>query len=321
MKVIRPYQPCPSSAFNSTLVIGNFDAVHKGHQYIINEAYNIAKRSNTTLSLLTFEPHPIVALGYQTSNMRIIPFTEKLRHLANLNIDFLFIQKFNHAFSKITAIDFIKFILIDQLKIKHLVVGDNFTFGFKRQGNIHTITDIAKDLHFQFTAIPLLKSDKEIYSSSNIRKFLQNGELQQANQILNYNYYITGRVIRGQQLGKKLGFPTANLFLKDILCPLRGVYIVKVYIDSNPQIYYGVANLGDKPTFNELKDVLEVHILDFNQDIYGKKLKVELLEYLRPSKKFNSIKELILQIQDDIKLANQIKNNSLCNNSYSNNHP
>jgi len=307
MRIVRNYQLYSPDEQNCTLIIGNFDAVHKGHQHILNEAKTIGKLHNANkTALLTFEPHPTLVVRKSDENIRILPLSEKIRHLQNAGVEILFLQRFSRNFANLSAAEFFKEVLVDKLKVKHLVVGQNFRFGINKEGNTQTLKDLGKQYGIGVTILDLLGTSNNNYSSSQIRDYLKKGEIESVNRVLGYNYYITGRVIKGESRGKSIGFPTANIALKSILPPLPGVYLVKVYIDAGSKTYYGVANIGGAPTFAKTTSLLEVHIFDFNEQIYGKKVKVELLKYIRAQQKFNNINELILQIQKDVKFAKKI---------------
>jgi riboflavin kinase/FMN adenylyltransferase len=307
MRIVRSYQLYSPDEQNYTLIIGNFDAVHKGHQHILNEAKAIGKLHNANkITLLTFEPHPAVVIKKSDENIRILPLSEKIRHLQNAGVEILFLQRFSRNFATLSAADFFKEVLVDKLEVSHLVVGQNFRFGINKEGDTQTLKNLGKQYNIGITILDLLGTDNNNYSSSQIRDYLKKGEIESANKILGYNYYITGRVIKGESRGKSIGFPTANIALKNILSPLPGVYLVKVYIDAGSKTYYGVANIGGAPTFAKTASLLEVHIFDFNEQIYGKKVRVELLKYIRTQQKFNNINELILQIQKDVKFAKKI---------------
>lgn len=304
MQIIRHFQHCPPSALGSTLVIGKFDAIHLGHQYVIGEALKNAKSCGQKLAILTFKPHPAAFFKPECDSICILPFAEKIKRLAALSVDFLFIQRFNQEFAALSAVDFVGNILVDQLKIKHLIVGEDFAFGAKREGNINTARQLAIQFDFKITTLPLYGTEQQ-HSSSQIRNYLSRGEIDHASKLLGYNYYLAGRVIHGAERGKTIGCPTANITLNHVFKPLFGVYCVRISIACDPRICYGVANLGAKPTFDENTCLLEVHIFDFDLEIYGKKLKVELLRYIRPQQKFASIEELKAQIGRDINEARQ----------------
>ncbi len=308
MRIVRNYKLCPESEHNCTIIIGNFDAVHKGHQRIISASKIIARHhdhKDSKTAVLTFEPHPVTVIKKNTENIRILPLTEKIKRLANIGVEVLFIQKFNQDFANFSAVDFVKEVLVDNLKASHLVVGQNFRFGVNKEGDAQTLKDLGVQHGFGVSILDLLKTSVDTYSSSQIRHYLKNADIERTNNILGYNYYITGRVIKGDGRGKSIGFPTANVVLKNILSPMSGVYLAKVYIDGSSKTYYGVANIGDAPTFGKAEALLEAHILDFNEQIYGKKIKVELLRYIRPQQKFNNVDELILQIQKDVRFAKE----------------
>lgn len=323
MRIVRSYQLCSPNEYNCTVIIGNFDAVHKGHQHIITQAKAIAKlHNNSKVAILTFEPHPAVVVKKSNGNIRILPLSEKIRHLANAGIEVLFLQRFSQDFANLSAADFIKEVLVDKLKVAHLVVGQNFRFGANKAGDVQTLKDLGKKQGIGVSIIDLLETSIDTYSSSQIRHYLKNGDIESANRILGYNYYITGKVIKGDNRGKSIGFPTANIALKNILSPLDGVYLVKVYIDGRSKTYYGVANIGSAPTFDRADSLLEVHIFDFNEQIYGKKIRVELLKYIRSQQKFNNIDKLILQIQKDVRIAKEnIQTNASANYNFSGIYP
>lgn len=304
MKIICLHQSCPEEAYGSTLIIGKFDAIHRGHQHLVN----LAKSIGDKVSLLTFEPNPVLFFHPELRDNQILSFREKIMHLDKKGVEYVFIQKFDQEFSKLTAEEFVEDILIKKLKIANLIVGEDFAFGFKRGGDVHFLAKYQS--YFNLHVAGLQKFSGMQCSTSAIRNYIKNGDLDKASKLLGYRYYIAGKVIHGSKRGRQLGFPTANVKLANILHPNFGVYLVKVYIDGNTQkMYYGIANLGLKPTFNDTVPMLEVNIFDFAQDIYGKRLKVELLQFIRPQHKFNSVNELISQIGQDVKNAKIILSN------------
>jgi riboflavin kinase/FMN adenylyltransferase len=220
-------------------------------------------------------------------------------------LDILFIQTFDKGFSKITPEDFIEKILVNELKINCLVVGEDFRFGNNRSGTTKLINELAAKHGFEFKSISLLKFAQEIFSSSKIRELLSYGAIDEANNILGYKYFIKNTIIKGKQNGRKIGFPTANLSLENLYKPKRGVYTAIVEIEGRKEKYKSIANLGTRPTIDE-QELLEVHIFDFNEEIYGKKLKVYLNKYIRPQIKFKNLEELKTQIRIDVQKAKSL---------------
>jgi riboflavin kinase/FMN adenylyltransferase len=307
MQIIYDYLNCPKEAAASVVTLGNFDGIHKGHKAIISEAGKIARAIGAPLSVMTFEPHPISVFRPGADNFRLTNLEQKTKLLQQLGSDFLFVVNFDLNFSKITADLFIKDILAKSLKVRHIVIGYDFIFGFNKEGNA-TLLDAYKDeFNYGFTQIQAV-GDEEIYSSTKIRKNLTNGQLQNAAHMLDRNYSVSGRVIKGDNRGHAIGFPTINLDTGFFLRPKDGVYAVKVRIDDDNNKLNAVANIGTKPTFSGKKQELEVHIFDFNQNIYGHNVEVEFIQYIRNEIKFTNVDNLVAQIKEDCKIAYNILN-------------
>jgi riboflavin kinase/FMN adenylyltransferase len=281
------------------LAIGNFDGVHLGHQKIISQIKQIAKEKKLASAILTFEPHPISFFNpSRAKDFRITSLAEKLRIFKNLQIDYVIILPFNKKFSEILAVDFAQKILRDSLNSKHLIVGYDFTFGKNRGGNFQLL----EDLKFDLTEISAVKQDKNICSSSLVRKLISDGLMTDVNEILGKNFVVDGLVAEGQKLASQLGFPTANLLVKPhLIKPKFGVYKTRTFVPHLNKSFASITNFGVKPTINsENKPLFETHILDFDQKIYGKKISVEFIDFIRDEKKFSSIDELRLQIKQDL---------------------
>jgi riboflavin kinase/FMN adenylyltransferase len=275
--------------------IGNFDGVHLAHQNILQSLIGKAKALNTSSVVISFYPHPSYFFGKKHS--LINSFREKYNLLQQLGVDKLLLIHFDNNFANLSAKDFIEKILIKKLQTKHIIVGDDFRFGKNASGNIEMLRQ-----HIFATQISAKSINNNRISSSNIRNLLKNGNIQDANILLGYDFYLSGKVVSGKQLGKKIGVPTANINLKNRILPLSGVFIAKVIIDENE--FSGVVNIGLKPTIKDnLKSSVEMHIFDFNDNIYGKTIKIIPKEKLRDEQKFNSIDDLVLQIKKDILLA------------------
>ncbi len=299
---------------NSTIAIGNFDGVHKGHQAVIEKAKKISQNKKTKLGVLTFEPHPKCYFRKKYDFFRLTPLREKLEILKKKEIDFLINIRFNSKFLKKSAIDFIKLNLVNDLKVNTVVTGFDFVFGNKKVGNVNYLREyVDKTNVFEFFVVSEVRDKDNIeISSSNIRKFLRGGDLQNANNLLTRNWTISGSVIPGEKKARKIGFRTANI-KTNRYCNIRnGVYLVSVKISrSDEKKFFGIANFGIKPTFNKNNSLLEIHLFDFNNDIYHKRIRITFHKFIRDEKKFESIEKLKDQIIKDI---NQVKNDELLKN-------
>ena len=284
----------------SIILIGNFDGVHKGHQKLFLLAKKYKKKYSSKIGVLTFEPMPKMFFNKNLNNFRISNLKQKIDNLKNLNVDFLIIKKFDRKFSKIKSISFIKEILGKKLKPKFIFVSNNFRFGNKREGNVRQLIKFERMCGYKVVKPQPLLTNKKIASSSLVRILLQKGKLEKANKILNRNWSIVGKVQKGRQLGKKIGFPTANIDIKDYILACPGVYAVKVKKSDKNNYIKGIANLGYRPTFNGKKILLEVHLFNFSGNLYNKHLTVEFKKFIRKEKKFKNINQLKKQIKIDL---------------------
>ncbi len=288
---------------NSILLVGNFDGLHLGHQKLFNYAKKYKKKYKLKIGVVTFEPMPKMYFNKSIKNFRISNLNQKNMILQNLGIDFIVTKNFNRKFSKIKSNIFIKNILFKKLKAKYIFVSNNFRFGNKREGDVKQL--IQNENIFNFKIIkpkPLIKKNKVI-SSTLIRKLLINGNLNKANKLLNRNWSIEGIVEKGRQQGKKIGFPTCNIDIKDYVIAMPGVYAVRVNLKDKRQNLKGIANLGYRPTFKQKKILLEVHIFNFSGNLYNKHLSVEFRKFIRKEKKFKNVDQLKKQIKFDLKVA------------------
>ncbi len=292
---------------NSIILIGNFDGVHLGHQKLFSLAKKYKKKYLSNIGVLTFEPMPKMFFNKKLKNFRISSLEQKLNFLKNLKVDFIINKKFDKKFSKIKSINFIKTILGKRLKPKFIFVSNNFRFGNKREGNVRQLIQFQSKYSFKVIKPEPLLKNKKIVSSSLIRKFLQKGNLKKANQILNRDWSIYGKVQKGRQLGKKIGFPTANIDIKDYVLGCPGVYAIRVKIPTRDNYLSGIANLGYRPTFNGKKILLEAHLFNFSGNLYNKYLTVEFKKFIRKEKKFKNLDELRKQIKIDLLKAKKIK--------------
>lgn len=283
--------------------IGFFDGIHKGHQEVIETASKEAKERNMESAVITFHPHPSAVLRPSSEQIKYItPLEEKQRILQNMEIDRLYVINFTEELAALSPREFIKY-FITGLHIKHLVAGFDFTFGHKGAGNMDNIGKMAAG-KFSFTRINKVEFNDEKVSSTKIRQMFKTGKIHEINNLLGRNHQTKGKVISGAKRGRELGYPTANLHIyPDVLLPSRGIYAVKIFHKNIN--YLGLVSLGINPTFtpesNELK--LEVHLLDFDQDIYGEELTIEWHKFLRKEKKFKSAEELIEAMDQDVKIT------------------
>ncbi|WP_336128089.1 bifunctional riboflavin kinase/FAD synthetase [Mesoflavibacter sp. CH_XMU1422-2] len=288
---------------HTVLTIGTFDGVHIGHQKIIKRLVEISEIKNLTPSLLTFFPHPRMVLQKDANIKLINTIDEKKDILKQFGISNLVIKEFTKEFSRLTAEDFVKNILVDHLKAKHIIIGYDHHFGRNRNANIEDLKQFGKDFNFEVEEISKQDINDVAVSSTKIRAALQEGNIKIANTYLGYNFMLTGKVIDGKKLGQTINYPTANLHIEETykLIPKHGVYIVKSIIDNNT--VYGMMNIGHNPTVNGKHQTIETHFFDFNKDLYGQNLKIELLQRLRDEQKFNSVQELQSQLHIDKKNA------------------
>jgi len=283
------------------IAIGNFDGLHLGHQKVINEAKKKAKKNKLPFGIMTFEPVPVMFFNSKIKNHRINSLKQKRFQLKKYKIDFLIIIKFNKKFSSFTAERFIEKIINIKTKCKFLYVSKNFRFGYKRKGTIQILKKYEKLYNFKTLITKPLKKNEKIISSSLIRKKIISGRMQEANRLLNREWAIDGKVIKGQKRGRKIGFPTCNVKLNDYIIPRLGVYAVKVKGENFNK--KGIANIGFRPTFNGKKLLLETNIFGINKNLYNKSISISFRKFIRPEKQFKNLEHLKKQIKIDIKKA------------------
>ncbi|MEC7168860.1 MAG: bifunctional riboflavin kinase/FAD synthetase [Pseudomonadota bacterium] len=283
------------------LAIGNFDGVHLGHQKVIRQAKNKAKKNKIPFGIMTFEPIPVMYFDRKIKNHRINSLYQKKIQFKKLKIDFLIIVKFNEKFSKLTAKQFIEKIIFKKTNSKYLYVSENFKFGFKRKGNIKTLKKFEKKFKYKNLVTTPLKRSNKVISSTFIREKIRSGKIIEANKLLNRNWTIEGKVIKGQKRGRKIGFPTCNLKMGDYVIPKLGVYAVEVKIGNLTK--KGIANIGYRPTFKGKNLLLETNIFGINKNLYNKVISVSFTKFIRAEKKFKNLEHLKKQIKLDIKLA------------------
>jgi len=292
---------------DSIILIGNFDGVHLGHQKLLKLAKKHKKKYSIKIGVLTFEPMPKMFFNNQLKNFRISSLEQKINLLKKYNVNFIITKKFTKQFSKTKSVNFINQILGNKLNPKFIFVSNNFRFGNKREGDVKQLIKNENLYNYKIIKPTPLKINKKIASSSLIRSYLQNGKLDKANKLLNRKWSIKGKVQKGKQLGKKIGFPTANIDIKDYVLACPGVYAVRVKIQKSKNYIKGIGNLGYRPTFNEKKILLEVHLFNFSGNLYNKDLTVEFLKFIRKEKKFKNVDQLRKQIKIDLLIAKRTK--------------
>jgi riboflavin kinase/FMN adenylyltransferase len=294
----------PAAAHGHVIAIGNFDGVHLGHQRVIAAAAEQAATLGTQLSILSFSPNPRQFFQPDAPPSELMPIHVRARYLKELGINHLYVQQFDAEFSRLSPEQFLKDILQGQLHARHIVVGENFHFGYRRAGNIDYLRANAEHYGITVTAVQnVTSSDGIIYSSTNVRELLTAGDVRDAAKILGRPHEIEGPVEQGAGLARAMGFPTANMTLHRYHRPRYGVYAVRVLVEGYDEQLNGVANLGVRPTLDGLTELFEVHLFDFNAPLYGRTLRVELLDFIRPEHKFPSLDALKAQISLDVEAA------------------
>lgn len=289
--------PCDINA-PSVVTIGNFDGLHVGHQQLLKAVRDQATAINAVSTVILFEPQPLEFLRAENAPPRLMSLSEKLYGLQRLGIHRVGIIRFNRRFAVLTAVDFVRHILLKQLRTVAVWVGDDFRFGKDRQGNFSLLVELGNEYQFSVAQTPCFQLHGRRLASTWLREALSDANMLLATEILGHPYTIRGRVVHGQKLGRTIGFPTLNILFKH-LPAVTGVFVVRV-VGLATQPLMGVANIGIRPTVAGLQHRLEVHVFDWQGNAYGKKVDVLLLHRLREEKKFNSLDELKLNIQKDI---------------------
>ncbi|NRD72802.1 bifunctional riboflavin kinase/FAD synthetase [Shewanella sp. VB17] len=305
MELIRGINNILPAHHGCVLTIGNFDGVHRGHAEVISKLVEKARKLNVPATLMTFEPQPQEMFRGENAPARLSTLRDKIVLLEELGIDRLVCINFNARFAEMSAKDFIDTLLVKSLGVKYLVVGDDFCFGKERAGNFEMLRSAGEKHQFAVVSMQsFLLGDKRV-SSTEIRELLAKGKMEQARRLLGHPFTLCGRVAHGQKIGRTLGFPTANIALKRQVSPVRGVFAVTLYWD-NSDVYDGVANVGFRPTVNGQKCQLEVHIFDFDGDLYGRTVEVELVAKIRDEQPFQSLEALKTQINNDVNKAKDL---------------
>jgi riboflavin kinase/FMN adenylyltransferase len=303
-KLIRGLYNLPDAGEGCVATIGNFDGVHRGHQALIDRVTERAKAMNLSSVVVTFEPQPAEFFAKpEPAQPRLTRCREKFNALADCGVDKVMILHFDSKMANLSAADFVTRILCEGLNVKYLMVGDDFRFGKSRQGDFEFLKKAGEKYGFQVENISSVILENERISSTRVRNALLKGDHVLANKLLGHPYYMQGRIVHGAQRGRTIGFPTANIYLHRRVLPVQGVYSVRMYLDGKS--FAGVANVGIRPTVGGTRSLLEVHLFDFNQEIYGRQVRVEFCEKIRDEKRYESLDLLKVQIQKDAAQARE----------------
>jgi riboflavin kinase / FMN adenylyltransferase len=306
MKVYRGYQQVTGGGKPTIIAIGNFDGVHLGHQQVIGVARQEAKRLSGELFVFTFDPHPAKILAPQKAPPLLTSLEGKLQQFERLGVDHVIVQPFDTEFAQVSPLAFVEHILLDHLSAVAIVVGYDFTFGQKRAGTFEVLQAIAQPHNVLATRVEAFQVNGVTASSSKIRGFLLEGDPRAAAALLGRPFSLSGIVVHGQARGRTIGFPTANVQPREELIPSRGVYACLVAIQGDTRTYLAATNVGAAPTFANQTVTIEAHLLDTQQDLYGKTLTVEFIERIRAEQRFSGVDELQKQISRDIETARNI---------------
>ena len=299
MIIIKDINNIEKTTSNNCISIGNFDGMHKGHIELVKETVRIAKENNLVPTVLTFDQMPE---EYFKANdfFRLMEMSDKYKMFEKLGVEQVLVIPFDKSFSEINENIFIKEILIEKLSLKYLIVGKDFKFGYKRMGNIELLQKYSELGGYNLLSLDLVKISSDKISSRDIRILIRNGKIKEANQLLAVPFSLSGKVIHGEKRGRRLGYPTANIEIYKSY-PINGIFLVNILFEDKK--LFGLASWGNKPTFSGIDHVLEVNILDFESDIYGKQLKVIFIDKIRDQIKFDNQDELIEQMNKDKKTA------------------
>jgi len=309
MEIIKGIENLKRPFIHPVVTLGNFDGVHLGHQEIFKRVKEKASKIHGEGVVITFEPHPLKVLAPANFLPLLTPFRKKMILIEKSGIETVLCIEFSLAFSEISSSEFIESILVKKVRVKQVIIGYNYHFGKGQRGDAQTLKEAGKVFDFEVEVVEPLKVDQTIVSSSKIRDLVQRGEVEVASRLLGRDYPIFGKVVEGAKRGKTLGFPTANLEISDELYPKTGVYAVKVV--WHQEHFNGLANVGLNPTFSPQIGIrkerfsLEVHILNFHQEIYGEEIEVHFKKRIRDEVRFGSLSLLIEQIKKDIRYANE----------------
>ncbi len=296
---------------NSVVTIGNFDGVHRGHQAILQQLVSLARQHNATPTVITFEPHPEEYFLGEKAPPRLTSFSEKYALLKQFGIEQLCCLRFNQDLSSMTAAEFVQKILLEKVGTTQLIIGDDFRFGFQRQGDYQFLKTAGQQFGFEVTPTATVTHLQQRISSTRVRSAILEGDFDLANELMGHGFFLSGRVMHGDKRGRTLGFATANVSLGRRKSVLNGVYAVKGWVVGEKSLGHlkGVANVGIRPTVNGKQNRIEAHWFDFEGDLYSKKIRLQFIQKIRQEKKFDSLQQLTEQIKLDSEIARKILDN------------
>ncbi len=299
MQLIRGLHNLTQPLSASAVTIGNFDGIHLGHQKVLKQLKSVASRYGLLATVMIFEPQPIEYFAPDKAPKRLARFREKLAYLKSQQIDYLLCLKFDQRLALLSAEDFVEQILVAQLNVRHLVIGDDFRFGRNRAGNFDLLQTLGQQYDFVVENADTLLIDGARVSSTRIRESIQHDDFKKAAQLLGRPYSLSGKIAHGRKLGRELGYPTINIKMGDNTLIVKGIFAVTVKGIDN-RVLRGVASIGTRPTIDGVDTILEVFIFDFDQDVYGRCVEVEFLYKIRDEQKFKSLHELGINIENDV---------------------
>ena len=298
MQIVHGHSHVPITARSAVIAIGNFDGVHRGHRALINAAVDKARELGKPSGIMMFEPHPREFFQPNEVLFRLTPLNAKLKIIEGLGIKVAFVEAFDQNFSQLSAAEFIERVLVAGLGVSHVIIGYDFYFGHKRQGNPQMLEQAGSDLGFGVTVMAPVAEGGEVFSSSSVRLHLAQGDVRGAARVLGQNWHVHGKIVGGAHRGTGLGFPTANIPMPKGTAIGHGIYAVRAHVDG--VTHNAAAYLGTRPTFDDGLPVLEVYLIDFKGDLYGHEMDVEFVDFIRPDRKFDSPQELVHQMDEDI---------------------
>ncbi|MFN0219029.1 MAG: bifunctional riboflavin kinase/FAD synthetase [Hyphomicrobium sp.] len=301
MQVVHGHSHVPITARAAVVAIGNFDGVHRGHRALITEAIARGKALGRAPAVMVFEPHPREFFQPDEAHFRLTPLTRKLAIFEKLGVRVAFVQHFDAHMAQMSAMEFIERVLVAGLGVAHVVIGYDFYFGHKRGGNPETLAAAGADLGFGVTILPPVAEAGEVFSSSQVRLHLAQGDVKGATHMLGAPWRVAGKVVGGAHRGAGLGYPTANVPMPKGTTLGHGIYAVRAHVGD--EAHNAAAYLGTRPTFDDGKPVLEVFLFDFDGDLYGRDMEVEFVDFIRPDRKFESPEALVAQMHEDVARA------------------